>query len=73
MRREIKQHSMNDEKKGTEGQGSAVAEEAHKTLTINLDLAIHNKLILAATKHGCSPEELVTQQISKLLHVDSSC
>ena len=73
MRSEIKQNSMNDEKKGPEEHESSVAADAYKTLTINLDLTIHNKLILVATKQGLSPEELVTQQISKLLHVDSSC
>lgn len=63
---------MNNEQKGTEEQKEESTKETYKTLTINLDLSIHNKLILAAAKQNCTPEELVAQQISKLLHVDTS-
>lgn len=70
MRQAIKQKSMNDEQKRAKEEEDVSSEMQHKRLTINLDLNIHNKLIRAAAKQGCTPEELAARQISKLLQAD---
>ena len=71
MRIEIKHWTMKNETEQAKAGAYTTAEKEHKTLTINLDLNIHNKLIHAAAKQGCTPEELISRQISKLLQDDS--
>ena len=63
-------NSKNPEAMETEEEKTAQTpcnKDTLKTLTINLSLKIHDKLIQAALRHGCTPEELITQHLSKLL------
>lgn len=62
-----------DRKTGGRAMGETSLAETSKILKLSLSLEVYGELVREALRRGCTPEQLVAQQIDQLANASGKC